>query len=141
MALIAVCVDVTQATIAGLKYGYCSSNPFLEKEECCRVAGKEENCEEFVLWATGFYAQFGIYVGWAVLFGVISSTITMFSKTPLPTSSPGKGDHHDHHDHNLPISTEGHTPDAESPKTEKSMYMSAGSGIPEIKVRATCSYW
>jgi chloride channel 3/4/5 len=139
MALLAVAIDFTQATVADLKYGYCTSNIFLDNEECCRAAGKEElagQCEEFQVWVTSPVAKFGVYVGWAVLFGVISSSLTMLSKTALPAVSPGLGDKHKNlHNHRLTL------PRTESQELlliktadEKSLYMSAGSGIPEIKV-------
>jgi chloride channel 3/4/5 len=138
MAVVACAVDYTEASVASLKYGYCSTNPLLSREWCCRVAGKEEeegSCTEFRLWSTTFWPQFGIYVGWAALFGVISSLITMLSKRALPAAAPGHGDKHfvsnngkaadvDHEHHELGKSATG-----------KSMYMAAGSGIPEIKVR------
>jgi chloride channel 3/4/5 len=139
MAILAVAIDFTQATVADFKYGYCSSNIFLEREQCCRRAGKEEQvgkCEEFKFWATSPWAMFGVYVAWAALFGVISSSVTMLSKRDLPAVSPGLGDKHKNlHNHRLSL------PRTESQelllvKTEnnKSLYMSAGSGIPEIKV-------
>ncbi|KAF2395980.1 hypothetical protein EJ06DRAFT_484439 [Trichodelitschia bisporula] len=128
MALVACAVDLAVATVSDLKFGYCSLNPLLSREACCRSAGAEDEdgqCKEFTLWSTSFGPQFGIYVAWAVLFGVISSFITMFSKRSLPRSAPGHGDkHHDNPKFNLPVS---------STQTGKSMYMSAGSGIPEIK--------
>jgi chloride channel 3/4/5 len=139
MALIAVAVDFTQATVADLKYGYCESNIFLEREACCRAAGKENlvgQCEEFRIWVTSREARFGVYVGWAVLFGVISSSVTMLSKTALPAVSPGLGDRHKHlHNHRMSLPrNESHELLLVKTENEKSLYMSAGSGIPEIKV-------
>jgi chloride channel 3/4/5 len=95
-----------------------------------------------------FGRQFGPYVGWAVAFGVISSGVKMLSRRELPVASPGLGDGHavvEREGENLKgcVTVEereeehGH---GERPKVEtKSLYMSAGSGIPEIKVRAQCS--
>jgi chloride channel 3/4/5 len=139
MALIAVAVDFAQATLADLKYGYCRSNIFLERGVCCRIAGKEDSigqCEEFQLWVTTPWAKFGVYVGWAVLFGVISSSVTMLSKTALPAVSPGLGDRHKHlHNHRLSLArTESDELTLVKTQNKKSLYMSAGSGIPEIKV-------
>src|SRR5579871_2280030 len=72
MALIAVFVDMSVATVAGLKFGYCTLNPLLSREACCRLADKKSelgNCVEFKLWGgQNFWRQFGIYVGWAVAF-------------------------------------------------------------------------
>jgi chloride channel 3/4/5 len=139
MALLAVAIDFTQATVADFKYGYCVSNIFLEREECCREAGKEDligQCEEFRFWATGTLAKFGVYVAWAALFGVISGSVTMLSKRDLPAVSPGLGDKHKHlHNHRLSLPrTESQELLLVKSENKKSLYMSAGSGIPEIKV-------
>jgi chloride channel 3/4/5 len=146
MALVAVVVDMSVATVAGLKFGHCALNPLISRETCCRLAGKEGelgNCAEFKLWGgQDFGRQFGIYVGWAVAFGVVSSAVTMLSRRELPASSPGLGDE------NVNIKQDGENVKRgvvleheeehgrnERPKVEtKSLYMSAGSGIPEIKV-------
>ena len=151
MALVAVVIDMSVATIAGLKFGHCTLNPLVSREACCRLAGKEGelgDCAEFELWGgQEFWRQFGIYVGWAVAFGVVSSGITMLSRRELPAASPGLGDEH------VIIKREGENVNGgvtveereeehgqcERPKVEtKSLYMSAGSGIPEIKVRVQC---
>jgi chloride channel 3/4/5 len=152
MALVAVAIDMSVATVAGLKFGYCTLNPLLSREACCRLAGKEGelgNCAEFELWGKqDFGRQFGIYVGWAVAFGVISSGVTMLSRRELPAVSPGLGDGHavvEREGENLnggvPVEErEGEYHHGERTKVEtKSLYMSAGSGIPEIKVRAQYS--
>ncbi len=143
MALVAVVVDMSVATVAGLKFGHCALNPLLSREACCRLAGKEGelgNCAEFKLWGgQDFGRQFGIYVGWAVAFGVVSSGVTMLSRKELPAASPGLGDEQKAKNVKgvmvLEEREESHGHD-ERPKVEtKSLYMSAGSGIPEIKVR------
>lgn len=148
MALAAVGIDYTEATVASLKYGHCSINPFLSRESCCRVAGKaneEGNCAEFVLWGgRSFGKSFGIYVSWAVAFGVISSWVTMLSKRELPSVSPGLGDSH----HHVVTSKSGkswvfdpsddqHNSEQQPGIQTKTMYMAAGSGIPEIKTILT----
>ena len=147
MALVAVSVDMSVATVAGLKFGYCSLNPLLSRETCCRIAGKEGeegDCAEFRLWGgQNFAKQFGIYVGWAVAFGVVSSAITMLSRRELPAASPGLGDGHvvggkgknGNGGVGLGEREEEHQHDEGAKVKTKSMYMAAGSGIPEIKVR------
>lgn len=149
MALVAVAVDMSVATVAGLKFGHCTLNPLLSREACCRLAGKEGelgNCSEFKLWGgQDFGRQFGIYVGWAVAFGVISSAVTMLSKRELPAPSLGLGDDQvnikrDRENVKGGVVLEEHGEEqghGKRPKVEtKNLYMSAGSGIPEIKVRA-----
>ena len=74
------------------------------------------------MWADGYGQSFGIYVGWAVAFGVISSSMTTLTKSNLPAAAPGKGD-------------DSHKPGVGTDQTVmgKSIYLAAGSGIPEIK--------
>ena len=74
------------------------------------------------MWTDGWYRSFGIYVGFALAFGIISSSITMLTKKTLPATAPGHGDRH------RDITVGGG-----QGVTGKSMYMAAGSGIPEIK--------
>ncbi|KAF2465250.1 chloride channel-like protein 3 [Lindgomyces ingoldianus] len=127
MAFVAVSIDMSVATVAGLKYGYCAGNPLVSREACCEYVHKEGiNCDRFTLWSDRYWPQFGIYVGWAVLFGIISSGVTMFSKTVLPAVGPEaknpNGYSHSNSNSNYNRYGQG-----------KSLYMSAGSGIPEIK--------
>ncbi|KAG8533476.1 uncharacterized protein KY384_002259 [Bacidia gigantensis] len=76
-------------------------------------------CEEWVFWTNDWYRRFGIYVGWALLFGVISSGVTMLTKSTMAITAPGHGDSGEKSGH------EG--------GGGKSIYLAAGSGIPEIK--------
>ena len=63
-----------------------------------------------------------IYIGFALAFGIISSSLTMLTKKSLPAAAPGLGD-----------KSQNLTPSQEQGPAGKSMYMAAGSGIPEIK--------
>lgn len=74
------------------------------------------------MWTDGWYRRFGIYVGWALLFGLVSSSLTMLTRSNLPATAPGHGDKG---------LQQGHGGD--QGVTGKSMYLAAGSGIPEIK--------
>ena len=74
------------------------------------------------MWTDGWYRSFGIYVGFALAFGVVSSSITMLTKKSLPATAPGHGDKH-----------RDPAVGGDQGVTGKSMYMAAGSGIPEIK--------
>lgn len=128
-ACVAFIVDVAAATVSDWKLGYCSRNPLLTREACCE--GKTptfgarsevgDDCAEFQLWSNGYAASFGIYVGFALAFGIISASATMLTKRSLPAASPGTGDKDQYNGPPQPVTT------------GKSMYMAAGSGIPEIK--------
>ena len=123
-------VDVAEATVSDWKLGYCTTNIFAHRESCCtdRVplsidkANLGEDCQAWHMWTDGWYRSFGIYVGFALAFGVISSSVTMLTKKSLPATAPGHGDKH------RDPATGG-----DQGVTGKSMYMAAGSGIPEIK--------
>ncbi|CAK0740616.1 hypothetical protein CCP1ISM_1200001 [Azospirillaceae bacterium] len=78
-----------------MKTGYCTANVFLSRDLCC--TGKEPllllrsagsvgvladvgpMCTEWHTWSEDYWASFGVYVSWALLFGVISGAVTMTS--------------------------------------------------------------
>ncbi|KAH9827123.1 H(+)/Cl(-) exchange transporter 5-like [Teratosphaeria destructans] len=131
-ACIAFCVDVAEATVSDWKQGYCTTNIFHDREACCEGkaplvffadTGPETgaNCPAFREWADSYAPRFAIYVGSALVFGVISSSATMLTKRSLPAVSPSQADKNQ--DSVL----------AEPVASGKIMYMAAGSGIPEIK--------
>lgn len=124
-ACVAFLVDVAEATVSDWKLGYCTTNVFLHRESCCTKRGPlstlkanlGEGCEAWHMWTDGWYNAFGIYVGFALAFGILSSSITMLTRKNLPAAAPGHGDKHQDPavggDHGV---------------TGKSMYMAAGSG-------------
>lgn len=121
-------VDVAEATVSDWKTGYCARNPLLSREGCCEGktplgtrAEPAVDCKDFKEWSGQYAASFAIYVGFALAFGIISSSATMLTKRSLPSAAPGTGD-------------KDQSTDALKPSGGgKSMYMAAGSGIPEIK--------
>ena len=144
-ACVAFVVDVGVATVSDWKTGFCTSNVFASRENCCTsksplVISSEpgENCSAWHEWTNNFWLAFGIYLGFALLYGIISGAVTMTTKRALPAAAPGKGDKfqpnaraeamQNGHAHDEPSGA----PDTHAP-AGKSMYMAAGSGIPEIK--------
>ena len=112
------------------KLGYCTRNPFLNREACCEgktplVFNASEDlgveCTAFKEWSSSYAPSFAIYVAFALAFGIISSNATMLTKRSLPAASPGTGDKNQYGGPPQPV------------VSGKSMYMAAGSGIPEIK--------
>lgn len=134
-ACVAFAVDVAEATVSDWKLGYCARNPVLSREACCE--GKtplfgalkdappeySARCDEFVLWSTRYGPAFAIYVAFALAFGIVSASVTMLTKRALPSASVATADK------GLDASGESSQPVSET----KSLYMAAGSGIPEIK--------
>jgi len=123
-------VDVAEATVSDWKLGYCTSNIFQNRDSCCTdrhplgttKANLGESCERWHMWTLDYCGAFGIYVGFALVFGTISCSVTLLTKSSLPTAAPGHADKH--HDS---------AADGEQEIVGKSMYLAAGSGIPEIK--------
>ncbi|QDS74363.1 hypothetical protein FKW77_004918 [Venturia effusa] len=120
-ASVAWAVDVSAATASGWKFGYCKANPLMSREICCESAIDEKACGNlFTSWSDSYWSTFAIYVGFALAFGIISASATLTTKAYLPTASTGPQDK---------LGDSGDMPAAPG----KSMYMAAGSGIPEIK--------
>lgn len=137
-ACVAFIIDMAVATISGWKTGYCISNPFKSREDCCTAkspfltftspfartfAEVEPVCDDWKVWSENGWKAFGIYVGFALTFGLVSGFVTLSTKKSLPAAAPGLGDKF-----NPKLSEE-----SKNAPSGKSMYMSAGSGIPEIK--------
>lgn len=130
-ACVAFLVDVAEATVSDWKLGYCKTNPFSNRESCCtdrtplgtNKANLEDGCEEWHMWTDHWYRAFALFVGFALLYGVVSSSLTMTTKSNLPAAAP---EHRDKR-HQGPGSG------TDQIVVGKSMYLAAGSGIPEIK--------
>ncbi|KAI9873206.1 MAG: hypothetical protein M1830_000711, partial [Pleopsidium flavum] len=129
-ACVAFMVDVAEATVSDWKLGYCTSNIFQNRDSCCMdrhplgttKASLGESCETWHMWMPDYWGAFAVYVGFALVFGIISCSVTLLTKSSLPTTAHGHGDKH--HD----VAAEGG-----QEVVAKSMYLAAGSGIPEIK--------
>lgn len=126
-AAVAFCVDVAEATISDYKIGYCSSHIFSNREVCCTSKspllagnGVGEDCPNWKMWSQDYWRSFGVYVAFAVLFGMMAGGVTMTTKGNLPTVQQDEDNEHAGGDQGTLM--EG-----------KAMYMAAGSGIPEIK--------
>lgn len=128
-ACVAFLVDIAAATVSDWKTGYCTRNPLLNREACCEgktplfgtTAETGADCTDYKEWSSDYASAFVIYVAFALAFGVISGSVTMLTKRSLPAASLGSGDKNQS---NAP---------AQPTISGKSMYMAAGSGIPEIK--------
>lgn len=126
-ATVAFLVDIAEATVSDYKHGFCSTNLRLNREACCALKspladvmeGFGEDCKAWKAWSHGYWSSFAIYVGFAVLFGIIAGSVTLTTKANLPTADEDD-------DEDRVGGGQGRT-------TGKSMYMAAGSGIPEIK--------
>ncbi|KAH6056714.1 chloride channel protein [Parastagonospora nodorum] len=136
-ACVAFVVDIAVATVSDWKQGCCKRNPFLNVERCCagKVAAELGNgyCDEWHVWSSYYNKSFVVYVALALIFGIISSSATMTTRSELPSApTPSK-------EESLPqIKVNGladDTPPSTPTKRErgKVMYMASGSGIPEIK--------
>lgn len=128
-ACVAFMVDIAEATLSDWKVGYCATNVFSTKKICCVNHGMtnaeiEESCEQWHMWVSGFWMSYGVFLGFALSFGVISASATTYlTKVNLPVAAPRKaGRHRDNRAR------------ADTDEVGKTLYLAAGSGIPEIKV-------
>ncbi|KAF2196161.1 hypothetical protein GQ43DRAFT_273664 [Delitschia confertaspora ATCC 74209] len=140
-ACVAFIVDIGVATVSDWKIGYCTRNPLLSREACCRSKaplvpiqseiGGESN-GGFRTWSDRYGSKFAVYVLFALAFGTISSSATMLTKRSLSAASPSPSSSKNHANNTLsPEETRQEEP---LPSIAgKTMYMAAGSGIPEIK--------
>ncbi|KIX08157.1 uncharacterized protein Z518_02813 [Rhinocladiella mackenziei CBS 650.93] len=135
-ACVAFLVDIAVATVSDWKTGYCKTNHLASKETCCLskpplglLADTGETCSDWQYWTNNYWHGFGIYVGFALLFGVISSAVTSTTRRALPATAPGSGDREP-----MRMSTQdAYGEVGKQAPSGKSIYMAAGSGIPEIK--------
>lgn len=116
---VAFLVDVGVATVADWKEGYCAGGWWLDRRSCCARHG---TCEFWTPWTETFAAGYALYVGLALLFGVIAGGLTMTTKMTLPAVALDAPDTKTQDDDTAP-----------KPPPGKTLYLAAGSGIPEIK--------
>ncbi|KAG5972026.1 hypothetical protein E4U55_000953 [Claviceps digitariae] len=121
---VAFVVDVSVVTVADWKEGYCLPNALLNRRSCCSL---DATCQNWRPWTSSFPFAYAIYVIFALVFGVIAAAVTMTTKTELPSLVSVDAD---------TTRQEGGSDDEagqRSAPAAKTMYMAAGSGIPEIK--------
>jgi chloride channel 3/4/5 len=123
---VAFIIDITEATVSDYKFGYCSTNIFYSRESCCRVDGKEligDACTTFNRWGSSYATKFGPYLAVALVVGALSSSITMLSRATLPSVARELAENNE----------DDPSKAFESLPAPKTLYMSAGAGVPEIK--------
>ncbi|KAI4912740.1 hypothetical protein J4E90_006146 [Alternaria incomplexa] len=142
-ACIAFLVDIAVVTVSDWKTGYCSGHFLRNRESCCVAAEKSpspfltkekgEECADWKVWSKDYKSSFAIYVGMAMAFGIISSSLTMLTRSTLPSTSSSQPTKNASNGH----PTSSTSPSANPPPTPtvqgKTMYLASGSGIPEIK--------
>lgn len=111
-AVVAFAVDVSVETVADWKEGYCTRSMWMSRRTCCSLFNG--SCPNWEPWSEIYVSAYAIYVGSALLFGVFAAALTMTTKSALPAADTRKSLGH-------------------KASKGKTMYMAAGSGIPEIK--------
>ncbi|RGP63206.1 clc chloride channel [Fusarium sporotrichioides] len=117
-ASVAAVVDVSTETLADWKDGFCTKNFLLSRRACCIL---EETCENWKPWTDSYRSAYAIYVGMSLIFGIAAGSITMTTKSTLTCVTP--------ENKNAGMTSS----DQVQRSGGKTMYMAAGSGIPEIK--------
>lgn len=150
-ACIAYFVDVTEASIFDIKEGYCSQGWYFSKRKCCFA---EVDCASWTSWGDSLplshiekqWVDFGAYVFFVVLFAVASCSLTLTTKTVIPSAfslstldenlgaDRQKYDGRDADDTPTGrLSPTQTSRDAQKPST-MIYYPAAGSGVAEVKV-------
>lgn len=57
------------------------------------MEGVGEDCKAWKAWSHGYWRPFAIYVGFAVLFGIIAGAVTLTTKANLPAAGEDDDDH------------------------------------------------
>jgi chloride channel 3/4/5 len=117
-ALVAFFVDNAESSFGDLKLGFCKRNPMFGREACCFP---EEECEDWHHWAHSFGSSFVIYTGVAWALAMAAALVTKLTKAEIPAFASQ-------------LNHDGHHSGGEEPPSSKTIYMAAGSGIPEIKL-------
>lgn len=132
---VAFVVDVSVATLADWKEGYCAARPWVSQERCCTLfPGSDNVCRSWRTWASGgegSAAAYAIYVVSALVFGILAGTVTLMTRASLPSVDAGAIEDNQRSGNAKPCHP-GNIPYTET-SIGKNMYMAAGSGIPEIK--------
>ncbi|CCJ30639.1 unnamed protein product [Pneumocystis jirovecii] len=133
---VAYIIDVVEAIFFDWKFGYCSDNFWSNKVKCCNSFDNDlVGCKQWITWGKYFNLQekkqwtidYIAYILTALSFALISSQLTMTTRTVFPTSTkkssknPSKS----------PIGR--NKSNTNNNKKEKVIYMASGSGIPEVK--------
>jgi chloride channel 3/4/5 len=134
-ATVAAFVDLAVITVSDWKTGYCKGSLLAGKDFCCSDRSPfpapkdvDEACDRWHSWTDSFWSKFAVYVAFALLFGIISGSLTLITKASLPSTN-------DIPESDAPNGNSA-TADGKStppPVDQKALYMAAGSGIPEIK--------
>lgn len=132
-------INVTEAVLFDYKLGYCHERWWLTKRNCCSGAN---TCDEWRSWSTVVrtenddktWAEFAVFLGWVVLFSLISCCITFLTKTTISSAvSLSTLDENLGAEQHSKSQTEGQTEDfARHPPV--TYYPAAGSGVAEVKV-------
>jgi hypothetical protein len=75
-----------------LLHGQCirlQRTMLLRRGPLLSFADTGENCAEWQVWSSNYYGAFGVYVGWALLFGILAGYVTVTTKRSLTAAAPG----------------------------------------------------
>ncbi|KAE8145643.1 chloride channel [Aspergillus avenaceus] len=151
-AAIAYCVDKTEAVMFDLKEGFCTTRWFHSRQACC---ADSPMCSAWWSWSQiisgpdNEWVDFGMFVGFVVILSVIACSLTLLTKTVVPSSvslttldenlgapSSDSSKHTSNKDVDSPASDM--SPQALRPsiptRPDMVYYSAAGSGVAEVKI-------
>ena len=147
-ACIAYFVNVTETSIFDIKEGHCKEGWYFSKRKCCHG---QWHCPSWVTWGqrlnlTGIeekWVDFAFYLFFMVSFAVLACSLTLLTKTEVPSSfslstldenlAAHKCKQRSEHDDKGGMSLT--DPTGSEPKSSTMVYYpAAGSGVAEVKV-------
>ncbi|EPS38229.1 hypothetical protein H072_7994 [Dactylellina haptotyla CBS 200.50] len=137
-AAVAFFVDVSESVLYDLKDGYCGNGWYFSRRKCCLSDISEEFCSSWHSWGelnhqeslAGMLSGYAVFILVTIFFAMCATTITMGTRTDLPTSIPITALDEDLANRNR----DGHEHKKNHHPVLKQYYTAAGSGVAEVKV-------
>ncbi|KAF3915296.1 hypothetical protein AA313_de0202069 [Arthrobotrys entomopaga] len=131
---VAFFVDVSESVLFDFKDGHCTNGWYFSRRKCCLSDVSEEFCSSWHAWGeddhkgtvTGLLSGYVVFIISTLFFAMCATTITMATRTDLPSSIP------------ISALNEDLSASAEIKKNKHPVlnqyYTAAGSGVAEVKV-------
>lgn len=151
-AALAYLVDISDGFVFDLKEGFCTTRWFHSRSSCCRG---NMDCNEWYSWSSimsptrqnNEWTNFGMFVLWVVILSVVSCSLTLLTKTVVPSTvslatldenlgaDSSRGRRSDVGSHSPgSLSSLCALPSVLPSRPAKVYYPAAGSGVAEVKV-------
>jgi chloride channel 3/4/5 len=151
VAVLAYVVNVSESTVFDFKDGYCAKAWYLSEKKCCPLGP----CTDWRDWGEVLegksvlsqWAEFGIYVFFAIALAVVSCLLTLTTKTVVPSAyrlttldenlaavAASPPPQPDNETDETNVSPRHATPELQPTVPPMIYYPAAGSGVAEVRV-------